>query len=69
MRNPERIEPMLEAIGHLWSSMPDLRLGQLMMVLAGNYDLFNIEDENMMQLIEGFPAPQKSTTEPERNNG
>ena len=29
MRNPERIEPMLEAIGHLWSSMPDLRLGQL----------------------------------------
>ena len=69
MRNPERIEPMLEAIGHLWSSMPDLRLGQLMVVLAGNYDLFNIEDEDMMQLIVGFSLPLTATARAERYNG
>jgi len=43
-RNPERIEPLLEELGHIWKTQcPDLRLGQLLWFIAEG-DPFNIED-------------------------
>ena len=48
MRNPERIPKVLAELGSIWSEMPDLRLGQLIMI-AGGERTFSMEDEELMQ--------------------
>jgi len=47
MRDPDRIKPTLEAIEKLW---PDLRLGQLVWIIAGR-DPYNMEDKYIIRLI------------------
>ncbi len=49
MRNKKRIKPILKAIEGFWNLYPDLRLGQLISVLSGQQDPFNIEDDQMMK--------------------
>lgn len=53
MRDPNRIEPMLEELGRLWKQTPDLRLGQLVvsMALKRDIDAFYIEDDKMFASI------------------
>ena len=50
-RDPTRIDPILDKIRDLWKRHPDLRLGQLIFLLAGGKDLWSIEDE---QLVAGI---------------
>lgn len=49
MRNPERIDPIIENLRALWKDVPDVRLGQLLInVIAlcpGNPDPFYVEDD------------------------
>ena len=61
MRDPDRIEKMLDRIEELWDKYPDLRLGQLIMIIVSqadrfksvaNPDIFNIEDDEMMTLMD-----------------
>lgn len=51
MRDPERIEPMIELLSSVWTAHPDLRLGQLIVAahsLSGfPGDVFNVEDEDL----------------------
>ena len=55
MRNPERIENVLNRIRRLWHVYPDLRLGQLILNAVGpDHDLFYVEDDALMAMIEDY---------------
>ncbi len=47
MRNPDRIEPLLELLEQRWKDSPDLRLGQLLHALAEEDDIFYYEDTEL----------------------
>lgn len=51
MRDPKRIDPILAKVRKAWVRHPDMRLGQLVMLLAGDADLWEIEDD---QLVAGI---------------
>jgi hypothetical protein len=66
MRDPERIDPLLEKVKEVWMKRPDLRLGQLIsnaaeLINLGN--IFNVEDENLelglKHLGRKFPSSQE----------
>jgi uncharacterized protein YihD (DUF1040 family) len=60
MREKERIKPILEDLEKIWSSQPDLRLNQLLSILAKTYadykpnDLFYFEDSDLEAAIQKF---------------
>lgn len=60
MRNPERIKSILEDIGKIWETQPDMRLCQWIVVLAQTYgnwtqkDLFSFEDSDLQIAIEKY---------------
>jgi len=61
MRDPNRIDGMVDKLATLWERCPDLRLGQLIMIIVAqaerfksipNPDIFNIEDDEMEKLMD-----------------
>lgn len=57
MRDPKRIKPLLMEIEKQWENFPDWRFGQLIENIKRFYnidDLFYIEDDEMLKLIENF---------------
>ena len=57
MRDPKRMKPLLIEIEKQWENFPDWRLGQLIENIKRFYnidDLFYIEDDEMLKLIENF---------------
>lgn len=66
MRNPDRIDPIIEKLRATWRADPDLRLGQLVVNLAGGSDPFNVED-NVMEahLDNALAAVDRIVTAPE----
>lgn len=58
MRDPKRIEPMLELIRQIWTAYPDFRLGQLIDNVSYAYrsygmdSVFNVEDGDMLRALE-----------------
>jgi uncharacterized protein YihD (DUF1040 family) len=59
-RSKERIKPLLENIEKIWATQPDLRLNQLLSVLAklhGGWrenDLFYFEDKDLLTATEKY---------------
>jgi uncharacterized protein YihD (DUF1040 family) len=53
MRDVNRIDGVLRELGWHWKRFPDLRLGQLLHDAAGP-DIFNIEDEALMEKVRAF---------------
>lgn len=51
MRDPERIDAILAAVGDLWRVFPDWRLGQLIVNVTCS-DPFYVEDDVLMAGIE-----------------
>lgn len=51
MRDPERIDRICELLRQTWHTVPDLRLGQLVVNLLGN-DPFYVEDDTTEQVLE-----------------
>ena len=51
-RDVNRIKPFLEVFEELWKFQPDIRFGQMVYNLARNTDLFNIEDDKMLEIIK-----------------
>jgi len=59
MRDPKRIDEVLQRLGELWRQHPDMRLGQLVANLTRDprsgatsaARCFNLEDEQMMMAI------------------
>ena len=52
MRDPKRIEPLLDQIKDTWEFVPDLRLGQLLCIMAGEDDVFNLEDDVLSERLK-----------------
>jgi uncharacterized protein YihD (DUF1040 family) len=52
MRDPKRIGPILETLRLAWERSPDLRLGQLIVIIASianaKCDVFYVEDDTMV---------------------
>jgi len=61
MRDPKRIEPILELLKEAWNLVPDWRLGQLVSNLLGNgpQDVFHPEDEDWEKLLKEFIKEKK----------
>lgn len=57
-RDPERIDRVLDLLGKLWKKQPDQRLGQLLvnakLPTDNESDLFNIEDDKTLVLLEAL---------------
>jgi organic radical activating enzyme len=51
MRDPNRIPEVLAEIERLWRMVPDWRLGQLIVNVAGG-DPFNVEDDRLIELVK-----------------
>ena len=60
MRDPERIEPFLEALGRVWRANPDWRFGQLVLNVAGHGycadelpdEIWSLEEDEWLVRIE-----------------
>ena len=60
MRDPNRIDAVIEAVRDAWKQVPDWRLGQLIVNVsrsAGHGDPFFLEDNQLMQVLK--PAEQR----------
>ena len=54
MRDPNRIDIVLEAVRIVWKKAPDLRLGQLISNISyevGYSDPFFLEDDRLLQVL------------------
>ena len=51
-RDKGRMDQILKRLKKLWEQYPDLRLGQLLLITCGTEDLFAIEDEDLLKLID-----------------
>ena len=51
-RDKGRIPEVLSKIEKVWKQYPDLRLGQLLLIVCGSKVLFAIEDEDLLKCIE-----------------
>ena len=51
MRDPKRIECVLNTVREVWEKVPDYRLGQLLAVAAESPDLFSIEDTDLQHRL------------------
>lgn len=53
MRDPKRIEPMLDLIKELWTKAPDLRFLQLILnALPSDGMAYYIEDEELLKALK-----------------
>lgn len=52
MRDPKRIPEILNELKSVWSSFPDLRLGQLIgNVMTDSMDFYYMEDDDLIKVI------------------
>ena len=51
MRDPKRIPKMLNELKGVWSTFPDLRLGQLLLNVAERSTLYYMEYDELMKKI------------------
>ncbi len=49
MRDPQRIEPILNVIRLIWQELPDWRLAQLIVNGLGEGPIFYVEDEQLIR--------------------
>lgn len=54
MRDPKRIDIILEELNSIWKENPDLRLGQLICNVARDPQLYYIKDEELIKLLKHF---------------
>ena len=59
MRDINRIEPLLDKFEELWKLNPDIRFGQMVYNLTRGWDLFNLEDDKMLEIINQLLQIQK----------
>ena len=56
MRDPKRIETVLNVLRNVWYKYPDLRLGQLLDNISSEQarDIYYIEDEEWIELLKQY---------------
>lgn len=52
MRNPDRINRVLNTISKVWEKYPDLRLGQLIINVIPEDKIYNVEDDILESKIK-----------------
>ncbi len=52
MRDPDRIDPILDRVRKCWKADPDLRLGQLVFIGCPLGDVFYVEDDILLDNME-----------------
>lgn len=53
MRDPAKIDKMINIIRAVWKESPDLRLGQLIMNISpGGQDIFYLEDDRLLDAMK-----------------
>ena len=52
MRDPKRIDIVLQQLVTLWKETPDLRLGQMILNVMNDVQLYYIEDEDLISTLE-----------------
>ena len=67
MRDPDRIDGVLETVRSLWEPDPDLRLGQLVVIaanLAGRQvicpEIFSLEDDELVAGLDAYRLRRES---------
>jgi hypothetical protein len=59
MRDPKRIEPILEEIRRIWTACPDLRLAQLLVNVIRSPEpcpqIFYFEDDKLLERLRAYP--------------
>ena len=63
MRDPNRIDQVIEAVKAEWKQVPDWRLGQLIVNIsraAGCSDPFFLEDDRMLAILKGAENADKT---------
>ena len=63
MRDPKRIDVILQEIGAIWHKYPDMRLGQLIGNVLEGVGLYYVEDDGLINALkdayEGAKEPVK----------
>ena len=54
MRDPNRIDIILEEIKNIWKEHPDLRLGQLLLNAVPETYLYYIEDDKLIEYLKNI---------------
>ena len=54
MRDITRIDKILSGIKEVWTTVPDLRLGQLLLNVLQDPALYYVEDEQLVSYLEKF---------------
>lgn len=57
MRDPARIDKVLKEIKKIWKEFPDLRLGQLIGNCMNYSQIYYIEDEDFIKLLDAAYLP------------
>lgn len=52
MRNPSRINEILNQLAEIWQQNPDLRLGQLILNVIPDLQAYYIEDDKLIELLK-----------------
>jgi uncharacterized protein YihD (DUF1040 family) len=52
MRDPKRIDIVLQQLATLWKETPDLRLGQMILNVMNDVQLYYIEDVDLISTLE-----------------
>lgn len=54
MRDPNRIDKVLNEIKEIWKKYPDLRLGQLLCNVLQDPALYYVEDNDLVEYIKAY---------------
>ena len=67
MRDPNRIDPILDEIREIWKRHPDLRLGQLILNARLGEDhaprLYNLEDDRLIERLRSIYRWRTATSQ------
>ena len=70
MRDPNRIEPMLQLLRDVWSENPDLRLGQIVVNAVRPSEpapeVFHAEDDRVADGLEALARELRGQTDGDR---
>ncbi len=57
MRDPARIDVVIEKLRDIWKRNPDMRLGQMVANVTTEDDIYHMEDSELIDRIEKVHCP------------
>ena len=66
MRDPKRIDVILQEIGAIWHKYPDMRLGQLIGNVLEGPSLYYVEDDSLVKALKDMYESDTVTFEVRR---